>query len=491
MTNEPRRTFLYLVLLFAVSLPAVTTRLYASDEIQFFAYLRSLWFDHDLSFENEYRHFYDQGIGVGARPRETGGGLVGDRFHETFLEMRTPTGRRHNFGTIGCALLWAPFYGMADIGVRVSRYLGSTVAADGFSQPYIAAVTYASAVYGFLAVLLGARLARVVVGVGSIPAAVVWLGTPLLFYMYVAPGMSHAASAFSVSALLLVWLKVRRRWSIGGAVGLGAIAALTGMVREQDLFFLLPVAFDLIWTWARVVLRPDSTRAARRYVAAAAAGAITFGVCYLPQALSYLTLNGRLGPSDVISRKMTWTAPYALSVLFSPEHGLFFWTPVAIFGLAGLLRLARRGGGETGNDANRRVVFLMVAMVVLQVYVSGSVESWTVAGTFGQRRFVSLTAILVVGVAGLWSARFRPPASLAILLCVGVWWNLALMVQFGSGTMNRQRLELAKNAYNSFVVVPRSFPGVLYRYLFDRQSFYGVAPAADPLPTTPNRPDPR
>jgi len=84
-----RSGWLALVLLFVVSLPAVTSRLYASDEIQYFAFLRSLWFDHDLSFENEYRYFYDRGIA-----RSEG-------FHETFLELRTDTGRRINFGTIG------------------------------------------------------------------------------------------------------------------------------------------------------------------------------------------------------------------------------------------------------------------------------------------------------------------------------------------------------------------------------------------------------
>ena len=47
---------------FVVSLPAVTPRIYASDEIQYFSYLRSLWFDHDVSFENEYRYFYDHNI---------------------------------------------------------------------------------------------------------------------------------------------------------------------------------------------------------------------------------------------------------------------------------------------------------------------------------------------------------------------------------------------------------------------------------------------
>ena len=173
-------TSLALILLFLVSLPAVTARLYASDEIQYFAFLRSAWFDHDLSFDNEYRYFYDRGIA-----RAFG-------FEETFLENITPTGRRYNFGTVGCAMLWAPFYGAADLTVRAMRLAGSSVAADGFSRPYLAAVAYGSAVYGFLAVLLSIRVARRLTGSGSLAGAAVWLGTPLLFYMYVAPGMAHA-----------------------------------------------------------------------------------------------------------------------------------------------------------------------------------------------------------------------------------------------------------------------------------------------------------
>ena len=52
-----RRELAVLVAAFVVTLPLVTPRIYASDEIQYFSYLRSLWFDRDVSFENEYQHF--------------------------------------------------------------------------------------------------------------------------------------------------------------------------------------------------------------------------------------------------------------------------------------------------------------------------------------------------------------------------------------------------------------------------------------------------
>jgi hypothetical protein len=126
----------------ALSLPAVTPRIYASDEIQYFSYLRSLWFDRDVHFENEYRYFFDRGVG-----RNEG-------FHETFLERTTEAGRPPNFGTIGSALLWSPFYAIGDLSARLMRASGREVAVDGFSQPYIAAVAYGSAFYGFAAILL-------------------------------------------------------------------------------------------------------------------------------------------------------------------------------------------------------------------------------------------------------------------------------------------------------------------------------------------------
>ena len=91
--------------------------------------------------------------------------------------------------------------------------------ADGFSKPYVRAVAYGSAFYAFLAILLSIRAARVAVGErGAFGAGLaVWLGTPLLFYMYVAPPFSHACSAFAVALFVSVWLHVRRTWSVGGA----------------------------------------------------------------------------------------------------------------------------------------------------------------------------------------------------------------------------------------------------------------------------------
>jgi hypothetical protein len=468
-----RRELIVLVLLFAFSVPAVTARLYSSDEVEYFSYLRSLWFDHDVSFQNEYQYFYDHQIAQS-----------GD-FHKTFLELQTPAGRRINYGTMGCAILWSPFYAGGDVVARLMRAAGQDVAVDGYSRPYVSAVAYGSAFYGFATILLGIRAARRIVGAHALGAGLaVWAGTPILFYMYVAPPFSHACSAFSVALLVTIWLHVRKTWTVPGTIALGLSAALVAMVREQDILFALGPALDCAIT----LMQARETRRRATIAVAALAGCAAFAVGYLPQLLAYQALNGRPRPSELVTRKMSWNAPHALQVLGSPEHGFLFWTPLAILAIAGLLIATFRvrpnpGAGQSVSHADRRrVAACMLLMIALQVYISGAVESWTVAGAFGQRRFVAVTMLLIVGLAALREAVRMPPARvmLTIAIAASIWWNIALMAQFGTSMMDRQRLEPRRNAYDAFVTLPRIAPGLLYRYFAHRASFYKPPTAEQP-----------
>ncbi len=497
-----RRATLFALLaaaLVAATSPAVTTRLYASDEVMYFVYLRSAWFDHDLSFENEYRHMYDAGI---ART---------DGFRETLLERATATGRRLNFATIGCAIFWMPFYAVADAWVHVARWFGSDIPADGYSHPYIASVCYASALYGWLSLVLSSLVAFRVIGLATgrvrslALALLVCLGTPLSFYMYVAPGFAHAVSAFAVSAFVLVWLRTRPAWSPSGSAALGALGALIVMVREQDALVLIGPAIDFAWTWRcrAAGQRAGGQRAAghRRgrsdtgcerdapvglgpRLSSACAGIAGFGLTFLPQVFTYFALYGRFGPSPLLTRKMTWWSPHAIAVLFSTEHGLLFWTPLVALAVAGLVLLVAQPGAFIDPDREVRVAGrtgeirliggCLMAMFVGHLYMTGCVASWTLAGAFGQRRFIALTPLFVVGLVALawrWQSG-KAKVALVAAFAACAWWNIGLMIQFGAGMMDRQRLDLARNARTTLLVLPRELPRLAYRYLFDRESFY-------------------
>jgi hypothetical protein len=449
-----RRRLLVAALAALLTLPAVTTRIYASDEVQYFAFLRSLAFDRDLSFENEYQHFFEAGAG-------------GAGFHETFLEERyTQAGRRLNFGTIGPAILWAPFYAVGHLVAVVSG-----APQDGYSQPYVAAVAYGSAVYGWLAVLLSAAIAHRWLGGGLAAAIAVLLGTPLLFYIYVAPPFSHACATFAVALCLWTWLRVRREsgidhgaWSLGGVVALGLTVGLMATMRDQAGLFAIGPALDFArWSWKRADWRRSAARAITGIVATL--------VAFLPQLLASKAVNGYLGPHESVANKMTWTSPHALGVLVDPKHGWFAWTPLVVIALAGLVALGAGRVRARHPDARWLGVCALV-MVALQIYINGAVESWTVAGAFGQRRFVELTPLLVVGLAAVVAAARHRKRLVWGAVAVCVWWNVGLLVQFGTHRMDRQELSLGDNAWQTFVELPRDGPALAWRYLTDRSSFY-------------------
>ena len=69
-------------------------------------------------------------------------------------------------------------------------------------------------------------------------------GTPLLFYMYVAPPFSHACATFAVTVCLWTWLRVRKTWSLGGVVCLGLTVGLMATMRDQAGLFAIGPTLD-------------------------------------------------------------------------------------------------------------------------------------------------------------------------------------------------------------------------------------------------------
>jgi hypothetical protein len=435
-----------LLWLFLLTLPLLTPRIRAADEIQYYASLRSLLIDGDLDYENEYRYFYERDPS----------GLAA--FKATFLDRREPdTGRHINFAPLGAGLLWSPFFLLAHGGVLLARTLGADVAADGFAFPYLAAVSLASAVYAFLGLLLVHDLLQRAGGfappVATLAAATLWLGTPLVYYVTIAPGFGHAASMFAVSLLLWLSFRAREAASLLAWWGVGLAGGLCGLVREQDVLFLSVPAGLLAWrTWRQ--------REWSRGFAAGAALAAGALLALAPQLLAYRALTGAFSPSRLVTRKLSVSSPHALEVLFDPAHGLFFWTPLLLFATAGLVAWAARR-----RDA---WAALLCLALLLQVWINGSVESWHMAGAFGARRFVAATPLFAFGLAAAF-AGLRGRRSAALLAAVAVWWNLSLMVQFGLKLMDRQRLEWPRVALNQVTEVPRHALRAGIRFLSDRE----------------------
>lgn len=462
------RGLLLLIGLYLLTLPLVTHDIRAADEIEYFAYLRSMAFDRDLDFQNEYQYFVDR-----FPEKYTASG-----FKRTFLDTVTPTGKRPNYGPIGTAILWSPFYAAGHLVAVGARATGADIALDGYSPPYIWAITFGSAFYALAGLLLAYRLSRALVG--PAPAfwatLTIWLATPVIFYSHLAPGYSHAASLFTISLLLFFWWRWRDEmtWLRWGA--LGVVGGLAAMVREQDALFLAVPAVYAALGLAKRAERGEKGAGQWRLapvgeLARVVAGVIVMGVVavatFAPQLIAYRLLNGGGQPNSDVTGKLSLVPPYLLNTVFSPYHGLLFWSPIVLVALVGLALLARR---------HPRLALALLVGFALTWYINGAIKTWNTAGSFGARRFLNCTPIFVVGLAYaydlLWRSRavalrvLVPVLSLAVIA-----WNGGLIVQFVLEYMSRVRMEWPLVLQNQ-LRLPGELPGIIHRLLTDRGSFY-------------------
>jgi len=351
-----------------LAFPKPGGRILFGDATHHFVQLRSLVFDGDLNFRNEYVRLYN-----------LRGGEVSTEWVTTEL---TATGHVRNYMPLGPALLWAPAYLLLAAVQTLLAWLGLAAPPDGFDRMLQLAPGITGIVAATLAVLVSWRLARRYAGPAgaAIGAMAAWFGSSAIYYSLVSPTYSHAASMLASAVLFSFWLGTFDRPSLRRAAVLGALAGVAALMRWQDAIFLCIPILDAV-----------GRRAGWRVRAAhAGAASIAFVLAFSPQMMVWHVLYGAplavpQGPSF-----LQWTAPHLGAVLLSDNHGLFVWTPLVVLSIAGLgLFLWRR----------RELALPIAVVVIASWYVNAAVADWWAGEAFGARRFLSLFPLFVVGLA--------------------------------------------------------------------------------------------
>jgi len=456
---QPHNYERLLLVLFLISLPLLNPWV-RGDGVGYYAYARAPLIEHNLDFTHDYQFanesFREARLDENGLPR---------------VEFRTETGHLDNHFTVGPALLWSPFLLVAHGGVLLARSLGSAVLADGFSAPYRYAMALGTAICGFLGLLFSFKLAAQYVDAlwAFLATLTFWGGSSLPVYIYFNPSWSHAHSAFTVALFLWYWERTRaprtmRQWAV-----LGLITALMLNVYYANLMVVTVLLVEALWQYSDK-LRGASTTGEK--LASLLARHLVFGaiVCVglLPTFISRaIVYGGPLKTGYVSLRDFLWNSPVLFSVLFSSNHGLFSWTPVLLLALPGLVLFARR--------LPRVGIPLAVATVSFYLFFS-VYPDWAGISSFGNRFFLSLTAIFILGLAvslecfaAHIASRQRAIAiSTAVLGCF-VLWNIGLMYQWGTHLIPaRGPISFSQAAYNQVHVVPQQISSQLRNYLFRR-----------------------
>lgn len=378
-------------------------RVIFGDATHHFVQLRSMVFDRDLDFENDYLGMY----GISAD----------DSGAEWLKHARTPTGLLRNYMPIGPALAWLPLYLVGTAGLFIASVMGLAPPPDGFDRLLQLVPGVTGVVMATLAAIAAWHLARRHVADRAATWGVlgVWLGSHASYYTLVSPAYSHTASMFAASLFFLHWWTTRERPSIGSLAASGALAGLASLMRWQDaIFLIIPCVEILRWR------APFATRAA-----AVVAVGTAFVIVFSPQMIVWTVLYGQPLAMPQGAGFMRWTSPHPIDVLFSDNHGLFTWAPLLAPALVGLVSALR----------TRRAVAVPIALVLLATwYTNAAVADWWAGEAFGARRFLSLFALFGLGLS-TWLDRPRSAWRLGtlIVLFAGNWLLLLQYQLFMKG----------------------------------------------------------
>ncbi len=452
-----RSHLLLLTFVFALTLPLVNPLVHG-DGVGYYAYLRAPLIQHNLRFEEDWRH---ANLGFTESRLDSTDQLNADQY--------TSTGYVNNLFTVGPAILWSPFFLLAHVTVHIADWFGANIPADGFSLPYRALVAFGTAFYGFCGLLFSYFLARKYVDSSWAFLATVgtWLGSSLPVYMYFNPFWSHALSAFAVALFLWYWDHTRPGRTLTQWLVLGAISGLAVDVYFVNGVFLLIPCVESLRNYA-ANLRSKDGAAILRLLTSNVAFLAVFGFTMLPTLITRkIVFGGMLRFGSYTALPWDWRAPYWLSVLFSSEHGLLTWTP--------LLGLALLGLFLPSATAKAFKTYLILAVVAF-CYVIFSYPYWHGMSSFGNRFLISLTPVYVSGLAFLLErvGRLFRSFQLAYLsqglaLALFAIWNLAFIFQWGTHMVPaRGRISWSAMVRNQFVNVPLRVTHSMETYLLHR-----------------------
>ena len=466
MYAEPRRLVRWstairwpvcaLSLLFLLSLPLANPYVHG-DGVGYYAYAQSLVIDHNLRFEDDWRV---------ANP-----GFLQERVDANgrlLPEEYTVTGHLRNHFSIGPTILWAPFLGLTHAAVILADSLGAQIPADGYARPYLASMAMATILYGFLGLLMAFDLARRYAGDtwAFLATLGIWFASSLPVYMYFNPAWSHAHSAFSVTLFLWYWQRTREERTLRQWIVLGLTAGLMMNVYYPNAIVMIVPAIEALADYRRAQSPACWGDLLQRHVCFLGIALVAL----LPTFLTRWAVFGNAFESGYPPLKeWNWTSPVWLSLLFSADHGLLSWTPVLIPAFVGLFWTWRKdsllGGG-------------LLLSVLAYAYFISSYPDWDGLSSFGNRFFISLTPIFVIGLAvalehfaQLWKRPGSDVVLVGALLALLSLWNAGFIFQWGTQMIPaRGPISWAEMTHNQVAVVPTRIASDLSRYFLRRES---------------------
>lgn len=346
----------------------------------------------------------------------------------------SPNGGRHFKMTMGLAFLYLPFFLIGHFSAWIS---GAEM--SGFSQPYMFWLQFSSLFY----LLIGLLTLRSVLlryfkdGLVSFVLLAVVAGTNLFYYVTLEAAMSHAYNFFLFC--LFIWLTIRwyEQPSAGNSIAVGLVFGLIALIRPTNglivIFFLLFNVYKrghlarriklFIEIWPQILLI-----------------ALFAFVVVFPQLLFWKMNTGSWIFYTYGNEGFFFDKPQIIRGLFSYRKGWLLYTPIMIFGLAGIYFLRKR----------LPAFFLPILLfMLLNIYVIYSWWDFSYGGSFGSRPMIDSYGLMAISMAAMLDS-VQKNRKLAGYLVKGIMLVLILFSIFQTVQYKYQAIhfsEMSKAAY--------------------------------------------
>jgi hypothetical protein len=377
-----------------------------SDGFSYYVYLPAWFIFHDPSLRAVARD------------------CCGGEFPQYTAIIRWPGTRRWvNAHPIGVAIMQAPFFIAAHL-----LTIWTNLSPDGFSFYY----QHAAGLAGLCWMIAGLAVLRLLLRrqfsepVTAVTLVALLFGTNLFHYGTYDSSYSHVYSFFLFSAFMLLtecWHRSpNRRFSLL----LGLVAGLIVLTRHTNALFLIVFPMYGIGSASTLRLGLARLREQWREVAVICAAA---AVVVAPQLALYYQATGQVLVNSYGSLGFNLSEPRIYGVLFSVQKGLFFWCPLLLLGVAGLV---------ISRGMTRALALPAAVILAVNTYLIASWWDWQFGASYGHRGFVDSLPLLALGVATIFERVAVAPRTrlvLATVVSAAVTLSVFQMVQYWNGVM--------------------------------------------------------
>jgi len=384
------------------------------DGVFYFSWLRSALFDHDFDFYNELKHFSAYDVGS-----------------QWMLEtdLKTNIGKIPNAYAYGTGLLWWPLFSVANLLTWIFN-----LSRDGYSWFYVLSVNLSSWLFGVMSFyIIYLNLKKFFSDrIAFWSSLGIYLATPVVYYQFFEPSMSHLASLFSVCLFFHLVIKIYKQENFNWW-WLALTVFIMLAIRWQNLLFLMVL-------WPSFISSRHNLKLISRRLLFISMPAIFF---WLTQMAVWKHLYGQyfLLPQGQGFVRFDF---HGLYILLSSNRGLLLWSPIIILAVGGFYFLYQK---------SKYLFFIAISAFIVQWLINGSLNDLGGGDAYGARRFIETLPFLALALAAFWSKYNRRWLIVGVTVLL-ISWNLILIENYRQGIIphsdefNILKINYIKNIIN-------------------------------------------